>query len=322
LNRKIEGAITVLKAVPLLVGAERSGTTLLRLMLKGHPQISWQREFELAVDCIGDDGRFPDMQRYYDFLSVSRVFTGDNYAIDKSLSYAELVDSFLVQCGERDARPIVGATCHRHFDRLVHIWPDAKFIHLVRDGRDVGRSAIQMGMTGNLWCATKRWEDAERTWERLKKRLPEDRRIEVRYEDLILNPVDNLRRLCEFIGVSYDPAMEDFYKGTTYDKPDPKLCYQWKKKLSPQDLQICEASVGDLLVERGYELSGQPRVSFGPLQIKRFEWQDRWYRRQVGIRAYGWRISVIGFLARRLGLKALSNRIQLEMNEISNQELK
>lgn len=312
----------MLREVPLLVGAERSGTTLLRLMLKGHPAISWQREFELSVDMVTDGGAFPELGAYYDFLSTSRVFQGEKYEVDRSLSYPELIDSFLVQCRERDGKPVVGATCHRHFDRLLHIWPDAKFIHLVRDGRDVARSAIVMGMTGNFWCGTKRWEEAEKTWEKVKTIVPESRRLEVKYEDLILHPAEHLTRICGFIGLEYDPAMENFHVGTTYEKPDPKLTYQWKKKLSPRDLQICEASVGDLLVDRGYELSGQPRIHVGPLREQMFVWQDRWYRRRVGIRAYGWRISIVGFLARRLGLRGLASRIQLEMNEISNQELK
>lgn len=312
----------MIKNMPLLVGAERSGTTLLRLMLKGHPQITWQREFEFSVDMIQDNGAFPSMESFYEFLSTNRVFLGDAFKIDKALSFPELINSFVEQTRERDKRPIIGATCHRHFDRLLHVWPDAKCIHLVRDGRDVARSTVQLGMAGNLWTGTQRWIDAELVWDRMKRKLPEEQRLEIRYEDLILYPEDNLRRICTFIGVEYDPQMEHFYEGTTYDKPDPKLIYQWKKKQSKEDLQLIEARIGDMLVDRGYELSGHPTITVGALKQKQLQWQDRWYRRKVGVKAFGWRISIIGFLARRLGMKNLANKIQLEMNEISNTLLK
>jgi|GEM_PF-5624238 len=45
-----------------LVGSERSGTTVLRLMLAHHPQIAWCQEFEYAVDRVSDDGNFPNLK--------------------------------------------------------------------------------------------------------------------------------------------------------------------------------------------------------------------------------------------------------------------
>ena len=52
-----------------LVGAERSGTTLLRLMLDHHPQVAFLHEFEFAVDCVGDDGTCPALPDYYRYLA-------------------------------------------------------------------------------------------------------------------------------------------------------------------------------------------------------------------------------------------------------------
>jgi len=80
-----------------LVGAERSGTTLLRLMLDHHPQIAWCEEFEYAVDKMGDQGEFPHIEEYADFLSSNFIFQSSGFEIDPALSYPRLIKSFLDQ---------------------------------------------------------------------------------------------------------------------------------------------------------------------------------------------------------------------------------
>ncbi|MEQ9237509.1 sulfotransferase family protein [Coleofasciculus sp. E2-BRE-01] len=119
-----------------LVGAERSGTTVLRLMLDHHPQIAWCYEFEYVVDQISDNGDFPQLEAYYEWLETHRIFQSTGFEIDRSLSYPQLANSFLCQrCQrlDRTGKPLVGATVHRHFDRLLQIWPNARFIHVPYD---------------------------------------------------------------------------------------------------------------------------------------------------------------------------------------------
>src|SRR6185369_10561789 len=96
------------------------------------------------------------------------------FTVDRSLSYPQLIDSFLQQQRARSNKPLVGATVHRHFDRLLRIWPVARFVHLVRDGRDVARSVIEMGWAGNLWTGCDRWIDAEQLWAKFSQMLPPD----------------------------------------------------------------------------------------------------------------------------------------------------
>ena len=121
-----------------LVGAERSGSTLLRLMLDHHPLIAFHFEFDFAVDMIGPNGELPPIQLYHDYLAAHRIFLQSRAEIDFSLDYRRLVRSFLIQKRNRDRKKFVGATVHHAFDRLPTIWPHARYIHLVRDGRDVG----------------------------------------------------------------------------------------------------------------------------------------------------------------------------------------
>ena len=123
-------------------------------MLGHHPEIAWQNGFELSTDMVSDDGDWPNLETYYERLTTGRIFLSSDFTIDRALTYPELVRDFLEQRRSREGKPRIGATVHRHFDRLLYLWPDAYFIHLIRDGRDVARSTIVMGCPGTSshWC--------------------------------------------------------------------------------------------------------------------------------------------------------------------------
>jgi len=313
---------TVLSKPTFLVGSVRSGTTLLRLMLDHHPLIAWHFDFEYAVDRIGEDGRLPPTREYHDYLATHRGFQLSGAKIDTDLDYAQLVNSFLIQKRDRDGKTLVGATVHRHIDRLLHLWPDARFIHLLRDGRDVGRSIMQMGWAGNMWRAPERWIRAERDWETLWDRLSENRRLEVRYEHLVADPRNTLVIICRFIGVDFDDAMFDYAKTSTYDAPDPSLATQWRRKLDKNAVCLAEARIGDMLVERGYELSGLPPKKIGKFELQRLNVQDWWYRARFRMKRYGLPLFLTDYIVRHLKLKALARRLTLRINEIENRHIR
>jgi hypothetical protein len=305
-----------------LVGAERSGTTLLRLMLDRHPQIAWCSESEYMVDCISDAGNFPNLAEYYEWLETQRIFMKNGFEIDRSLTFPQLLNDFLRQRLERTGKPIIGATVHRHFDRLLKIWPDAYFIHIIRDGRDVASSCIGMGWAGNVWTGIDRWIDAESLWERLKEDVPAQRRIEVQYERLIRDPAKELTAVCDFIGIPYDPLMLTYPQTTTYSFPDPKLIEQWRYKLSREEIRLIESRISDMLVKRGYELSG-----LSPLQVTasrrwQLRLQDWWARWVFRIKRYGLALFLLDYLSRRLRLRQWQKRIKLQLNAIDTAYLK
>ncbi len=305
-----------------LVGAERSGTTLVRLMLSHHPLIAWVEEFEYAVDLVEEGGRFPPLAEYYDWLETHRIFQSTPFVIDRQLDYPRLVDSFLWQKREKEGKPIVGATVHRNFDRIPYIWPSAAFIHLIRDPRDVARSCIDMGWAGNVWYGVDRWLEAEYTWNRLREKIPPDRYVEIHYEDLIENPVTVLSKICHFMGVEYDEAMLSYPKDSTYSLPNASLVGQWRKKLSNFEIQLVESKVGDLLVERGYQKSGLPPTTVNLFTRKWLQIDNWWYRLQFRIRRFGLLLVVADFLSRKLGLKQWQKRVKLAINEVQKRHLK
>jgi len=305
-----------------LVGSERSGTTLLRLMLAHHPEIECAPEFEFLVEEMPPEQGWPDLDGYYDWLATNRIFLPHGLEVDRTLDYPALAKSFVAQYCSRSGKRVHGATCHKHFDRLLRIWPKARFVHLLRDGRDVARSCIGMGWAGNVWYGAQRWIDAERLWARVAERVDEGRRFELRYEDLVRDPEGELARLCAFLGKSYRGEMLEYAGDSSYERPDPKLVAQWRRKLGPGELALLEARIGGLLRERGYEESGVAPARVGAWRRFVLMLEDRIERFRFRCDRYGLGHVVQSRLARLLGASAWQRRLLLARNEIDNRHLK
>lgn len=304
-----------------LVGAERSGTTLLRLMLTYHPQLAFHQEFEFSVNQIDENGNFPNLEDYYEFLSSNRIFLRTGFTIDKNLSYPELINDFLLQRQKRDNKPLIGATVHRHFDKLVLIWPQAKFIHLVRDGRDVAHSNIGMGWAGNLFMGTDLWIIAEQLWQQLAQKLRPDQKLTVYYEALSKEPEKVLTEICQFIGISFDQKMFDYTKHTSYDLPNAKAIERWRK-LPVRDLQLVECKIADLLTAHGYPLSGLPILSVTAWLNWRMSVHSRINRVLFRLRRYPFDLYLADIISRRLPFKNWRKHVKLRINEHDRKYLK
>ncbi|MEM9922301.1 MAG: sulfotransferase [Cyanobacteria bacterium P01_D01_bin.50] len=306
-----------------LVGAERSGTTMLRLMLNNHPNIAWCSEFEYAVEFMTDDGKcYPNLNEFYRHLENNRIFNLHGFIINRQLSYPELIDNFLYQRQQQENKPLVGATCHRNFHYLLKIWPDARFIHIVRDPRDVARSCIGMGWNGNVWCGSERWIEVEKLWESFRSTLSSDRFIEISYEDFLENTQENLERICHFIGTEVSSSMYNYVNTTDYGLPDFKFAYQWKRKASNRDIQLVEARTSSLLVERGYELSNLEPLKITPLLRWKLGLNDKLMQWRFRIQRYGLSLVLSEFLTRRLKLNFWRKSICMKMNTIENYHCK
>lgn len=305
-----------------LVGALRSGTTMARLMLDHHPEICWFGEFDYAFDRVGDDDSLPNLDEYVRWLGTHRIFRSAGFEIDRELDYIALVSSFMSQARCRSGKRLVGATIHRHFRTALRIWPKARMIHIVRDPRDVARSWVNMGWAGSVWLAARGWIDAEREWDLTRHQLSQDQFIEVRYEQLVRQPAEELARVCGFMRVEFDEAMLGYVRDSTYDSPDPQLLSQWKGKLSDREVQLVEGRVGELLVARGYESSG---LSPLPPRILEEAWR-RVHSRVAslvrGINRYGFGLWARERALRKLGSTKQWRRARLEMNDVDQALLK
>ena len=309
-------------ASPLfIVGPQRSGSTLLRLMVGHHPDIHIFGEFDYVTElCF--DGRWPEMEHCRWWLANDRMFQDDALTLDRSLDFPALAHDLLSQHAARTDKPRVGASCHANIDALPRLWPDARFVHILRDPRDVARSNIGMGWAGHVYFGVNNWIKVERQWDRLCEQVAPERRIEVRFEDLLSEPEAHLRGVCELMGLPYDNAMLDYADQTTYDRPDPKLAYQWKRKLKPRDVGLVEARCGELLTRRGYERSGHPNHAPGTVERARLWAVNRWVRTRFVVQRYGLSLVLQRAMVKRMPFGKLRARVQAKVNEVNRRHLK
>lgn len=305
-----------------LIGSERSGSTMCRLMLDHHPQLACNLESDFLVSQIGDDGQLPTLADYHGFLRRDRIFRHSRFSIDESLSYPALMDSFLEQKRLRQGKRLVGATVHHHFDRLPVLWPNARFIYLLRDGRDVARSALNLGWAGNSWCGADLWLEAEARWRRMRRRLAPDQFIEVRYEDLVQDPAGTLGRICVFLGVAYDNAMLRYSSKSSYAAPDPRLIGQWRSKGSALGLRLLEARIGDALAARYYPASGYRPFPWPALLPLPLRLHSKLVCFAARVRSYGYATALAEFFGRKLGLERLRAQAQARFDLVIDQNLK
>src|SRR5436305_748532 len=180
-NAQLGGPSRLTRPPFFLIGSVRSGTTMLRLMLDHHPEIGCHFEFEYAIEQMTNAGDVPNVDEYREYLRHNRIFKLTKFHIDESLPYRDLVESFLLQKQKRDPKAVVGATIHYNFDRIRFLWPKARYIYLVRDGRDVAYSCMRQGWAGNLYNAVEFWMKAEASLRRLRYVVPEEQILEVRF---------------------------------------------------------------------------------------------------------------------------------------------
>jgi hypothetical protein len=305
-----------------LVGSERSGSTMLRLMLDHHPQLACNLESDFLVSHVDDAGTLPEIGAYRAFLTRDRVFRHSRFEVDESLGYQDLVASFLEQKRARDAKQRVGATVHHDFHRLPFLWPEARFVYLLRDGRDVANSAVGMGWAGNAYCGADIWIEAEGRWAEMRARLDPEAYIEVRFEDLVADPERTLARVCRFLGVPYDERMLAYPQTTTYGAPDVRLASQWRGRMDPRTRARVEARIGERLAQRGYPLAGDvpPPIGRGTDLLLRLESRLGCLRDRIT--RYGLSLTLEEFTARRLGLRRWQASAQLRCDAIIDHGLK
>lgn len=305
-----------------LVGAERSGTTVFRLMLDHHPKIAVCSEFEYIVDPLVGCEEWPNLDEFHRKLEANWIFKDHKFLIDPSLSYPELARSFLEQTLRRKNGQYGVAVVHRNFDQIQRIWPNARYIHIVRDPRDVARSVMGMGWAGNVWHGVRFWVEAEQMWSRMKPQLSPDRFIEIKYEDLICSTEAVLTKVCQFIGTEFHPRMLDYPAFTTYTKPDPKHIAQWQHKLRPWEAALVEARVGSLLHQCGYQPSSHTIAYPSVFQQLWLKIDDKLGCLKYRIKQLGFWLFLSEYLSRKLNIKPLQEMLEPQLYAIWRSNLK
>lgn len=301
-----------------IAGALRSGSTLLSLMLERHPAIDCHGEFDYLFDAFAPDGGVAGAERldaaafdaalaeHYGFLMRGRPMPAGRSTVERLRAHVAALS----------VEGKVMAMCvHRNFVSAQEIFPEARFIHLLRDPRDCARSAIGMGWAGNVLRGLEPWIGAEQSWDRLRPRLAPERFIEVRYEQLVAEPERELARLCGFLGLSFDAAMLDL-SDTSYAPPSASYANQWRRNMGPGEERLVVARVGAMMQARGYEPRDPAPAPIGRFEHLRLRWQDRVARHRFRIARFGLPLYLGELLARSPGARSLHRAVWLRMLEI------
>lgn len=281
---------------PFIVGVGRSGTTLLRLMLDAHPEMAIPPETHFAVRLVKrfeenrlDAGETSEWiaskNRWGDFgLDAAELET--RLESHRHLAAGDVLRDFFALYAERHGKTRWGDKTPiyvRQMRLLERAVPEAHFVHMIRDGRDV---------TLSVWDRVGKEKDAVKMARLWKRRIRKARQqaeklghyIEVRYEDLILETELTLRRVAGFVELEWDGAMLRYHEQSaermaemdralpalasgrerpgerrleafklTSEPPQKGRVDRWRTQMDPSDVVAFEATAGDLLEELGYE---------------------------------------------------------------------
>ncbi len=274
-----------------IVGCPRSGTTLLRRIVSAHPQIVITPEAHWIPLWFAERrGLTPDGLVTPELIPA--LLAHDKFAMfglgpdeltslagrGQQISFASFVTGIFDLYGKARGKELVGnktPDSARRMDTLHALWPRARFLHLIRDGRDVALSLMNWPKVRNktpgklptwkedpvstsaLW-----WELNVRRSREAGKLLGSQLYREFRYESLLAHPDQVCAELCEFLGLPYDEAILHYHEASEKDRPGVEAGHDrepitpglrnWKTQMSAEDVEHFEAAAGALLDELNY----------------------------------------------------------------------
>jgi hypothetical protein len=252
---------------PFLIGAARSGPDLLAAMLGAHPEMR-------MLGATGFVPRLAELIRS-EPMTVERVLKvmaaagpleahglseeemrGRLEALD-DLKAAAVLRCFYGAATEHAGKSRWGDDTPSYLKRMRRIQralSEARFVHVVRDGRDTLAARPAEINTGAAIATGQRWSKKVRS-ARVQAHLM-NHLLEIRYEDLIAEPETTLRRVCEFIELPFEPAMVDPPERSRIETGLGPVG-SWRERLEPEQLEAFEEVAGPMLDELGYR-SGTP----------------------------------------------------------------
>jgi hypothetical protein len=296
-GRRLRGRTPEPPPAPFICGVTRSGTTLVRLMLDAHPEVAIPGETHWVPKLIKAQERrkqsaeeladlIIDHKRWGDFhLDASEL--RQRFAALDPVTAADAIRAFYMLYAEREGKARYGDKTPGYVQemrRIQRVLPEARFIHIIRDGRDVSLSHLRMNWGPETYAESARlWRNRVR---KARKMAPSiEHYMEIRFEDLVADTEGVLRRVCDFVELDFDPVMLDYHEraeGRLAEKarelprrnrpPQPAAARleshrlakepprsdrvgMWRERMTPEEVAEYEAVAGDILLETGYGLA-------------------------------------------------------------------
>lgn len=282
----------------ILLGVRRSGTTLLRIMLDRNPELAIPDESYFVPQLARRHRGRVDPDRFVEDLRRTRRLPELGVRVDDvaarlrpGMSAGEAIGAIFATIAAASGKQRWGDKTPlymQHLDLLARLWPEAQYVHLIRDGRDAALSFLAMpaGVMTAGWghprdaagfaCLWRTEVEAARA---LGARAGPGRYLELRYEDLVVEPESALRRICAFAGLPFDAAMLD-HRGAVdvSGKPHQQRLLDvltpnvrdWRVEMTRDDAAAFEEIAGRLLAELGYPARHTGRSARGALLLAAF----------------------------------------------------
>ncbi len=325
-----------------IVGANRSGTTLLRLILNAHPHIGIPEEIIYFGSFIAgvpiEQWRSPGLSEAA-YTAFVTDFVEEKCKVLDSIDHKGVIDQILSSKERGFCFPyktVLEAWAGAHekqrwgektpgnlfyADILLQMFPDAKFIHLIRDPRAGVSSMMKTTFFPDdiAFNAMSRRKFMRKGRAILEKSVPAAQRLLLRYEDIVTEPEVTIRAICNFVGEEFEPAMLSFYKDSSrYMKEEASSSFnkaatkpisaamldKWKKQLAPADIALIENICYEEMREFGYDFSGNPLLLPQRLELlaKHAYWRvQEWRNRRI--RHFTVKSMMFARLRRRLASK-------------------
>lgn len=278
-NERCEG-----ESAPIfLVGAPRSGTTMLRLMLNSHPRIAIPFEsdfipkFYRRLEEYGDLGERQNVSRLLDEIAAQAFVERGKLIGDKSAvlasnprNYSQLISAIYTvysrshgkfRWGDKDPDNTL------ELDVLWNLFPGCRIVHIVRDGRGASNSLRKMEWgSRNILKLARDWSWRVTLAHKMGMILGPNYYLEIRYEDLVRSPEAVLRRICEFVGEAFCTEMLTYhqhagasmpessmkYHAASVQAPNPEKTAAWQREMSAADRALFDEVAGATLAQFGY----------------------------------------------------------------------
>ena len=247
------------------------------MTMNAHPEVAVPPESRFITEL--HEGRAEvDTEDFLQRLAQHKRFEAWELAIDavreqlagrERVAYAEAISAAYRAYAEAHGKKRWGDKTPRYVENireLAELFPEARFIHLIRDGRDVALSYADVPFgPKNVAKAAELWANRVAQGLRAGRDLERGRYIEIMYSDLVEDNEGEVKDICAFLGLQFDPVMLDPERTkqgalARADKFNPNVKEQairrvrsWKSDMPPEHVEIFEAIAGDVLSELGFE---------------------------------------------------------------------
>lgn len=287
----VEAPSEILDSLPFfIISSGRSGTTLLASILDSHPQIlippeqfvmhkviakyklyNWMPWSDLCNVIVGDFARSRTNVNWQ--LETAQLLTVLAELAPEKRSLRNIIDTVYRAYGKQHKQSfsIWGDKTPKNSARvenLLEVFPDAHYLALIRDGRDVVSSILEKNANRNIDYACEKWMQSVETINKARKSIRADQFCVIRYEDLVVDPLKTVRKILKFLNCDGDISSlsrESYIKkmggmaqakhfGNLHKPINEKSVGAWRQRLSAVEAGIISKRMENYLKQYKYQL--------------------------------------------------------------------